>query len=137
MCADQKSRGGFATDEGGATAVELALVLPALLTLLFGIYQFGWTQHTLSSIRYAMDSAARGLLIDPTLTQSQLQAAVTSRLDELAAAKTTVSLTKTDTANGRIATLSTRYVAEFGVPGLAAFKIPFDVTVTTALRATP
>lgn len=124
-------------EEDGATAVELALVLPLLIVLIFGIFQFGLTQHTLSSIEYAMERASRRLMLDPTLSQADLQAAVTSDLDSLAKAQTTVVLTKTDTSNGRIATLSTRYRAVFGVPGLATFEIPYDVSVSTALRATP
>jgi len=33
--------------------------------------------------------------------------------------------------------LNGAYAATFGVPGLASFRIPYQVTVTTLLRTTP
>jgi Flp pilus assembly protein TadG len=50
----------------GASAVEFALVAPILLTLLFGIFEFGrvlWTQGILD---YAVEQAARCASIDTT-----------------------------------------------------------------------
>lgn len=37
----------LADDERGATDVEFAIVAPVMLMMLFGIFQFGWTQHSL------------------------------------------------------------------------------------------
>lgn len=54
-----KSRAGLARACGGATSVEMAIVLPAFLLLLFGVVETGrifWTQSTL---QYAVEAAAR------------------------------------------------------------------------------
>ena len=127
-------RRSFRRDRSGATAIELAFCLPILLTLVVGIFQFGWTQHQVSSIRYAMQRASRALMLNPDLTEAQVQAMVTNRLTSTANIDVEVDLTKTNTANGRLATLETTYVAAFGVPSLLQFRIPFEMRVTTALR---
>lgn len=127
-------RRSFRRDRSGATAIELAFCLPILLTLVVGIFQFGWTQHQVSSIRYAMQRASRALMLNPDLTEAQVQAMVTNRLSSTANIDVEVDLTKTTTANGRLATLETTYVAAFGVPNLLQFSIPFEMSVTTALR---
>jgi Flp pilus assembly protein TadG len=124
-------------DERGAGAIEFALCLPIFLMLVFGVIQFGWTQHTFSTIRYAMQQASRALVIDPNTTQAQLQSLVNARLSKATDATVTVSLAKTTTVNGPIATLQGSYTSTFGIPGLAAFSIPYNVTVTTPLRTGP
>jgi Flp pilus assembly pilin Flp len=47
----------------GATAVEFALILPALIALLLGIFEFGRALHTRSALDYLADSAARSLSV--------------------------------------------------------------------------
>lgn len=122
-------------DERGTAAIELALCLPVLMALVVGIFQFGWVQHTRSSIRFALEQGARKLVIDPNTTQAQIQSFVTGKLGALTNATVTVTLVKADTANGRVATLSAAYTSNFGIPGVASFSIPYNVTITTAIRA--
>jgi Flp pilus assembly protein TadG len=128
---------GWAKAEDGAAAVEFAFCLPVFLAIVFGIIQFGLTQHDFSSVRYAMQTASRALVIDPDLNQTTLQALVDAELAGKTNADVTVALNKTVTANGLIATLSATYVAEFGVPTVATFTIPYNLTVTKTLRSGP
>jgi Flp pilus assembly protein TadG len=120
-------------DCGGAAAVEFAFCLPIFLAMVFGIIQFGLTQHDFSSVRYAMQEASRALVINPNLTQANLQALVDAELAGKTQADVTVSLAKNTTANGIIATISTSYTAQFGIPTVASFSIPYNLTVTKTL----
>jgi len=128
---------GFARHEAGAGAIEFAMCLPVFLMLVFGVIQFGWTQHTFSTIRYAMQQASRSLLIDPNTTQATLQSQVNARLNMGTNAAVTVTLTKANTVNGPVATLQGAYTAVFGIPGMASISIPYNVTIKTALRTGP
>lgn len=46
-------------NQSGATAVEVALVLPSLITLLLGIIGFSFLMYTIGSLHYAVEDAAR------------------------------------------------------------------------------
>jgi len=121
--------------EAGTSAVEFALVAPVMIMLLLGIMQFGWMQHRLSSVRSAMERANRALLINPELTQAAAQAIVTNHLDATANTDVTITLTTETIAAGKVARLTALYVAEFGIPGLASFVVPYRINKTTVLKA--
>jgi Flp pilus assembly protein TadG len=76
-----KTHGGFWRASAGATAVELAMVAPIFLALLFGVIQGGimlWTQFALE---HASEQAARCASINRTLcgTTTQVQAFAASQ----------------------------------------------------------
>ncbi|MDP3495970.1 MAG: TadE/TadG family type IV pilus assembly protein [Hyphomonadaceae bacterium] len=114
--------------------MEFAFCLPILLMMILGIVQFGWTQHQVSTVRFALARSSRALLIDPDLSQAQIQAMVSATVGPAAGTDLQVTLNKSITANGPTATLSTVYVASFGVPSMTPFNISIPITVTTALR---
>lgn len=53
--------------EGGATLVEMALVLPLFFALVFGIIEFGWYFAQVNEVRYAAREAARVAGVDGDL----------------------------------------------------------------------
>lgn len=71
-------------DRRGSTAVEFAFIAPAFFALLFGLFQFGWAMHCSSSVRYALEQASRSVMLNPAITQTQVQTAVRSRLQAIA-----------------------------------------------------
>lgn len=65
--------------DSGATAVEFALVLPALVILIFGIFETGRVLYTQNAIEHLADRAARIVMIggnDPSVNSAQLQASI-------------------------------------------------------------
>jgi Flp pilus assembly protein TadG len=135
-------RPGFATlarrlarDETGTTAVETAICLPILLIILFGVFQFGWVQHTRSSLRFTLEQASRQLVIDPDTTEATVQTFVGDKFRGLAKGEVQVSLVKSDTPNGRIASLSASFNSVFAIPLIGSFSIPHSVSVTRPIRA--
>lgn len=119
--------------EGGATAAEFAMTLPLLVIMLMGAFEFGWTQHCLSATRFALESTARDLLLDPDLTQAQVQTRVRDRLTGKADPNVNVTLQVTNTPAGKIAALTGTYVRNIEVPMLPAYPLTYNVRVETAL----
>ena len=127
----------LARNTDGVGALEFALCLPVFLMMLVGTLQFGWTQHEFSSIRFALQKASRALVINPDTTEATLQGIVNSQLSKATQTQVDVSLQIVNTANGKLATVGAEYDAEFGVPFIATFEVPYQVQITTALRNIP
>lgn len=60
--------------EEGAAAVEFALVVPLLLTLLFGIIEFGTAYNAQILVTNAAREAAREVAVNDAATQSSVDA---------------------------------------------------------------
>ena len=127
----------LARNTDGVGALEFALCLPVFLMMLVGTLQFGWTQHEFSSIRFALQKASRALVFNPDTTEATLQGIVNSQLSKATQTQVDVSLQIVNTANGKLATVGAEYDAEFGVPFIATFEVPYQVQITTALRNIP
>lgn len=80
--------------------LEFALLGPVFLMFLIGFFQVAWAMYCSSSVRYALHNSARALVINPSMTQSDLETMVKSALIPLVAANVTVTLTKTSPSNG-------------------------------------
>ena len=124
-------------DRRGATALEFAFVAPMFLSIVFSLFEFGWAQHKLSSIRYVMESVSRGLLMNPAMTEAELRTQVETQLGGMAAdPDLAISLQIVDMgASGKVAKLTGAYTSEIGVPLVATYPIAWTTTVSTALPA--
>jgi Flp pilus assembly protein TadG len=81
--------------QGGAAAVEFAIILPILLLCVLGLIEFGraiWTQATLD---YAVQAAARCAAVDPLTcgTAAQTQQYATTRAPGLSLPAAVFTLT--------------------------------------------
>jgi Flp pilus assembly protein TadG len=97
-------RSGLA-DEGGATAVELALVLPMLVTFILGIWYLGWSLNLGGEVRHAVEMGSRIYITNPSATSTDLSTAVSSHLTDVqvsAIALTTSSQTVGTTTSQHI-----------------------------------
>lgn len=121
-------------DQAGSTALEFAVVLPLLAVIFAGLAQFAWTQHCASSLRFALSTASRALMLNPSLSQSDLQSMVKNRLAH-ADPNVTVALAIETTPSGRVATLDGAYDRSIMLPLLPSIPIHYRTTVTTALPA--
>lgn len=64
----------YMKDENGATALEFALVLPLLLSILFGIIAFGQYFAIANSLQQFAAEAARYSVSEPFLTDREARA---------------------------------------------------------------
>jgi len=122
----------WSRSERGAAAVELALVFPILILLIFGIVEFGRAYNTKLQISAAVREGARGLALGDTLTQ--VKSTVTNAapgLDATAlAAPGAVTTSASPCLPGTSATVTVSYPFTYSVPLL------FDVSSTITLSAT-
>jgi Flp pilus assembly protein TadG len=121
-----RPRRNLAADEAGATAVELAFILPVLVMLVFGVIQLGWALHCGSSVRYAVEQASRTVMLNPSTTQAQVQSQVTAALQGVADPNNvTVTLTFDTSSGTRVAKIAAVYTHTLSVPMLPGWTLKF------------
>lgn len=128
--------GRLARDRRGTSAVEFAILAPALFALLFGTIQLGWALHCNQSVDWAVQTATRQLVATPSLTQAQLQSQVQSLLSHVAdSSEVTVALNEDPPgASPQLARVSATYVHTIGVPFLPTFNYTYSTSSAAVLN---
>lgn len=111
--------------ERGSSAVEFALVAPALVTMLFGVFEFGraiWTQGLLD---YAVEQASRCASINSTSCGSNSAIATFASQQTTPLNLPASIFTATTIACGHSVTAS--YAFQF----VASALLPFNITLTS------
>ncbi|MBZ9986639.1 pilus assembly protein [Mesorhizobium sp. BH1-1-5] len=133
MSASQRLR-AFAGDASAGAGLEFALIAPFLITLLFGIFAFGWSMNSMSSVRYALEASARSLQLNNTLTQSDIQAVATQKLQALGLKNVNVTITIDPASGGfRMAHVNASYAFVISFPYFSDYPISYTTSVTVPL----
>jgi Flp pilus assembly protein TadG len=112
-------------DQGGAAAVEFALVLLPLLYLVFGLVQYGFYFYSMQSGSAAVNHALRRIVVGNCQTVSQVQSLVYSDLGAATTASSSSGVTTTITymsADG-----STQVAAPGQIGGSVTLTVTYPV----------
>lgn len=125
------------SDDRGSAAVEMALVLPTFLSLMIGILAVGWAAHSTHNVRFALAEGARALQLKPTLTQSQLQTIVRSKvLEAHGVDDISVTLTLDPLSSGvQLAHTTATYPVSITVPLIGSYSFTYSVSMTVPVTA--
>lgn len=124
----------FGRDRSGGAGLEFALIAPFLIILLFGIFALGWSMHSVSSVRYTLETSSRSLQLQNTLTQADIQSIVTQKLQALGLKDVNVTIAIDPASGGfRMAHLTATYAFVVNFPFLDTFPINYATTVTVPL----
>lgn len=78
-------------EEGGATLIEFAFILPVLCLLLLGIFDLGYRSYASSVIQGALHDAARMATVG-NVNMTQIDARVRQRLSNFAGDRATITI---------------------------------------------
>jgi Flp pilus assembly protein TadG len=122
-------------DRAGTTAVEFAIVAPMFLAMLFGVFEMGWAFHCNQTVDYATTTAARSLIANPSLSQSQLQTKVQTLAGQLADNNGISVALSEDASNAspRLARVTATYTHSFTVPFLSAWHYTYNTKSVVTL----
>jgi Flp pilus assembly protein TadG len=118
----------FARAVSGTSALEFALLMPALFLLMFAIFEVGMMYSDSSALDVAVQKASRLIVLDKTVSQSTLSNSVNSNLNVTGTKTLNVSYT-TATSNGiTIGTLSVSMKRSYTVPLAGTYNLTFTST---------
>jgi Flp pilus assembly protein TadG len=125
------------SDDRGSAAVEFSLVLPAFLVMITGIFWVGWAAQETHNIRFALAEGARALQLEPTLTQTELQTLVRSKVfDGHDPEDVSVTLTIDPLSAGvQLAHTTASYPLTFTVPLVGSYSFSYSVSMTVPVTA--
>jgi Flp pilus assembly protein TadG len=115
--------------DAGAAAVEMALLMPLLLLLVFGIIDFGRMLNAQITVTEAAREGARAASLSPSQNPSVIEADASARVNRVAAGfnatTTVVSNCIGNPAPGDDATVQVTYQFKFATPvGFFAGLLP-------------
>lgn len=135
MRTHRRLRRGWRRCDSGAAAVELALVLPLFVALVFGIFNYGWAVYCGNEVRYAVQRASRMLIADPDTSLEDLRAAVAGRLNGADIDEVGLTLTtETFGVSTHVARISWTYSHTIVTPFLGDAVMNFDSSLLAPLR---
>jgi Flp pilus assembly protein TadG len=115
----------FARHQGGAAAVEFAMVSSAFFALILGIAYLGIMLFTNLAVHWALEKGARVAVIDTATTQNAVASAVNGYLNSMGVASAAVTYT---VANGAfpVAHISATLTQSYTVPMISNFTITYS-----------
>ena len=119
-------------DASGATAVEFALISPVLFMLIVGGFQTAWMLHCAATVRWALETNARTLMLNPAESATTLKSAIVSSLNGKASASDlNVTITQdTSHPNGTMLVATSTYSTSLAIP----FMDPHAITFTSTTK---
>lgn len=123
------SRRRMLRDDSGASAIEFSLIASTFFIFVFGVFQLGYALYCGASVRWALETGARTLLLTPATTQTDLQTAVRGYLTDIPnSSSVTVGLV-TDTTNAKVLRASSAYTYPLSIPLLPTTNLQFNASV--------
>jgi Flp pilus assembly protein TadG len=116
---------------GGAAAVEFAIIVWALIFVCLGVIEFGRGLHVRNEMSFAADFAARKILTDPLVSDSDLTKAVDDAFLGLKKELLEVSFGAETTNGVAFRTMLIQYPFSLLIPGLQ------DAITLTVSRRVP
>ena len=125
----------LARDERGVSAVEFAIVGPSFIVMLIGMISIGYAMHCVSSVRLAVEGAARALEVNQTMTQAQLTTYVQNKLTGVGDPNVTITLAHDTSVSGAtMKKITGTYVFDIVVPMLPSQHISFTTSVSVPMK---
>jgi Flp pilus assembly protein TadG len=128
-------------NERGAVAAEFALLLPVLLTILFGIIEFGMMMYGREIVTNATREGARAGITQgpPKLTEDAIEAISYNYLVDtgISAASVDFEATGAGLANPNTLTVSATYTYNFlipWIPAIVGISNPLLIQTQTVMR---
>lgn len=123
---------------GGAAAVEFALVSSVFFTLVIGIFNLGWVLYCGADVRHAVERGSRIYLSNPNATSTQLRSRIATYLEVTSITSVGTVVTRETIAGGQasVARVTWTYSTGLSIPFVPASTFNFGGQVMVPLAVT-
>ena len=115
----------IARQQGGAAAVEFAIVSSAFIAFILGIAYLGIMLYTDLAVHWALEKGARVAEIDTSTTQTAVAAAINGYLNGMGVSSATVTYTVTKPSI-TVAYITASLSKTYSIPLIKTFTITFS-----------
>jgi Flp pilus assembly protein TadG len=122
----RRPRRAWLADQGGATAVEFALVLPLLVIFILGIWYLGWAMNLGSEVRHAVELGSRVYISNPNATTADLQTAIASHLTDVPVGSINLATSTSTIGSASSEHISWSFQTNAPIPFISAMQITFN-----------
>jgi Flp pilus assembly protein TadG len=125
----------LARNPSGATALEFALITPAMIMTIFGTWYLGWALNCGGEVRHAVELASRLYIQNPNTTLSQLSSAVSARLDAANINQVTLAASSQTIGTATVEHITWSYTATAPIPMFSTISIPLSGVVDVPMAS--
>lgn len=118
--------GRFLRNEGAASALEFAILLPVFVTVLFGTLHFSIFLYQAGLAQYAVEEAARAVMVQQDLTMSEVEAEVRGRLEGLMVQPVAVTQAMDQAGEVNVLRVSVSFTMPLSIPFVPLPDIQFN-----------
>ncbi len=122
-------------DRAGAAAVELALVFPFLVMIIFGIWYTGWALYSGGEVRHAVELGSRVYISNPNATLSDLQAAVSANLLDVPVSGYTLNATTQPVGSATTEHITWSYQTAISIPFVPTLPMNFTGSIDVPMAS--
>ncbi len=115
-------------DQRGTAAVEFSIISVVLVALLIGIVDFGRTLYVKNQMSFLADRAARSVLLDASIANTDLEATILAEFDAGNAVDLTVSITTETVQSETYRVVSITYPITLLIPDIVPDALVLSVT---------
>jgi Flp pilus assembly protein TadG len=113
-------------DQSGATAAEFAILMPVFCVMVFGLIEVSRAMYMGASVQWAVDRAARLVVIDPDVSGSAIQEAIAGYLTSAGSPTVNITTTEVDFDGVPVVRVSATYSHTVYGPFMSGVTIPFS-----------
>ncbi|MEQ1755219.1 MAG: TadE/TadG family type IV pilus assembly protein [Micropepsaceae bacterium] len=118
---------------GGASAVEFAMILPVFVTMVMGTIQMGIVYYQAGTVQFALEEAARQVMVNPDMSSGQIQTSIESKLADLTSQTVTVTYSLDNSGPISVAQVNASFSIQVVIPFVPSFSIPFNAATQIPL----
>jgi Flp pilus assembly pilin Flp len=116
----------LARHDGGAAAVEFAMIAPVLFTCICGILMLGMAYYEGATVQWSLERVLRAAMVDPETTAEDVETALNEQLEAIGSPEIDFAYVIDDSGSVPVAVATANYEVPVHVPFMPDLALHFS-----------